>query len=162
MKPFHVKSLALLAALLFAAPAVAQVQTQQSGTMINAAVLVSSTGPAVNATQATGTVTITPPAGQFVYFTAIYVAACGDGTASTSSIQQNFTTTNLSGLTIETSYLSAATITTNAGASQCDRVPMPFSVPLKSAAAGTAVTIVPPAQAAHMSFPIVAMYYFAP
>jgi hypothetical protein len=134
----------------------------QSATRSDAATGVSSTAPAVNATVATGTVTITPPAGQFVYFTGIYVAACGDGTASTSSIQQNFTTTNLGGLTIETSYLSAATITTNAGASQCDPVTLPFAVPLKSAASGGVVTIVPPAQAAHMSFPIIATFYFAP
>ena len=154
--------LSVLALLALSAAAQAQVAIQQSGTMLNAATSVASTAPAVNATQAAGTVTITPPAGQYVYFTGIYVAACGDGTASQSSIQQNFTTTNLGSLTIETSYISAATITSNPGASQCDRVTLPFAVPLKSAVAGTAVTIVPPAQAAHMSFPIVATYYVAP
>jgi hypothetical protein len=153
-------SLLTLAALCGVANA--QVVTQTSPSRADSGVLVSSTAPAVNATVATGTVTITPPAGQYVHFTGINVAACGDGTASTSSIQQNFTTTNLSSLTIETSYLSAATITSNAGASQCDRVVLPFTTPLRSAAAGTAVTIVPPAQAAHMSFPIIATYYFAP
>jgi hypothetical protein len=140
------------------APPVAQTSTRS-----DAATGVSSTAPAVNATQATGTVTITPPAGQFVYFTGIYVAACGDGTASTSSIQQNFTTTNLSGLTIQTSMLAFAATTAIANSiSSCDRVSMPFATPLKSAASGGTVTIVPPAQAAHMSFPIIATYYFAP
>jgi hypothetical protein len=135
---------------------------QQTGQRADAATLVSSTAPAVNATQATGTVTITPPAGQYVYFTGIYVAACGDGTASTSSVQQNFTTTNLSGLTIQTSMLAYAATTAIANnISSCDRVTLPFSVPLKSAAPGGVVTIVPPAQAAHMTFPIIATYYFS-
>jgi hypothetical protein len=149
--------LCLAGAAFAQAPPVAQTATRQ-----DAATVVCSTAPAVNATAATGTCTVVPPAGQFLYLVALYVAACGDGTASTSSIQQNFTTTNLNGLVIETSYLSAATIATNPGASQCDRVSMPFATPLKSAAAGSTVTIVPPAQAAHMSFPIVALGYFAP
>jgi hypothetical protein len=137
-------------------------QVQQNAQMLNAATLSSSTAPAVNATQAAGTLTITPPSGQYVYFTGIYVAACGDGTASITSVQQNFTTTNLNSLTIETSWISGSTITTAPGASLCDRVTLPFATPLKSAAAGTAVTIVPPAQAAHLSFPIVVTYYFSP
>ena len=155
-----------LAALCLAGPAFAQnvaPQVQQSSTMLNAANQVASTAAAVNATQAAGTVTITPPAGQFVYVTGLYVAACADGTVSVSSVQQNFTTTGFSGtLSIETSYISAATITSNPGAIQCDRVTLPFSVPLKSATAGTAITVVPPAQAAHMSFPIIVTYYTAP
>jgi hypothetical protein len=147
---------------LWLSDAAAQVQVQNTGTMLNAATLVSSTAPAVNATQAAGTVTITPPSGQYVYFTGIYVAACGDGTASTSSVQQNFTSTNLSGLTIQTSMLAFAATTAIANnISSCDRVSLPFATPLRSAAAGTAVTIVPPAQAAHMSFPIITTYYFA-
>jgi hypothetical protein len=154
--------LSALALLALGSVASAQVIVQPSATKLDAAILVSSTAPAVNATVATGTVTITPPAGQYVYFTGIYVAACGDGTASTSSVQQAFTSTNLSGLTVQTSYLSAATISTNPGSSQCDRVTLPFATPLKSAAPGTAVTLVPPAQAAHMSFPIITTYYFAP
>jgi hypothetical protein len=117
-------------------------QVQQNPTMLNAANNVASTAPAVNATQSAGTVTITPPAGQYVYVTGLYVAACGDGTASTSSIQQNFTTTNLGTFSIETSWLSAATITSNAGNSMCDRVTLPFSVPVKSQAAGTAVMLI--------------------
>lgn len=154
-------SLAALVALCGAASA--QVVVTSSPSRPDAAVLVSSTAPAVNATQAAGTVTITPPSGQFVYFTGIYVAACSDGTASTSSVQQNFTTTTLSGLTIQTSMLAYAATTAIANSiSSCDRVPLPFATPLKSATAGTAVTIVPPAQAAHMSFPIIATYYYAP
>jgi hypothetical protein len=138
-------------------------QIQQNGTMLNAANNVASTAPAVNATQAAGTVTITPPAGQYVYVTGLYVAACGDGTASTSSVQQNFTTTNLGTFSIQTSMLAYAATTAIANnISSCDRVSIPFSVPVKSSAAGTAVTVVPPAQAAHMTFPIIVTYYTAP
>jgi hypothetical protein len=141
----------------------AQVIVQPTASRLDAAVLISSTAPAVNATVATGTVTITPPPGQFVYFTSLYVAACSDGTASTSSVQQNFTTTNMNSLTIQTSMLAYAATTAIANSiSSCDRVALSFAAPVKSAAAGTAVTIVPPAQAAHMSFPIIATYYYAP
>jgi hypothetical protein len=155
------KFLLLCAALLWASVASAQVSVQHSPTHLDAATLIASTAPAVNATQATGTVTITPPNGQYVYFTGIYVAACGDGTASTSSVQQSFTTTNLSGLTIQTSMLAYAATTAIANSiSSCDRVSLPFATPIRSAAQGTAVTIVPPAQAAHMSFPIIAIYYY--
>ena len=135
----------------------------QSATRSDAATGVSSTAPAVNATVANGTVTITPPAGQFVYFTGIYVAACSNGTASASSIQQNFTTTNLNGLTIQTSVLAYAATTAIANSiSSCDRVSLPFATPVKSAASGGVVTIVPPAQNANFSYPIIATYYFAP
>jgi len=139
------------------APPVAQIATRG-----DAATGVCALATAVDATQAAGTCTITPPAGQYAYFTGIYVAACGDGTASQSDIQLNFTTTNLNGFVVETSFISGSTITTAPGASLCDRVSMPFATPLKSAAPGGVVTIVPHAQTAHVSFPIVALYYFAP
>ena len=142
--------------------AMAQASVQQSPTRLDAAQGVCAIAAAVNATQAAGTCTITPPAGQYVYFTTIQVAACSDGTASTSSVQQNFTTTNMGGLVAETSFITGSTITTNAGDARCDRVAIIKGTPLKSAAPGTAVTIVPPAQAAHYSFPIIAEYYFAP
>jgi hypothetical protein len=149
--------------LAFASAAFAQAPpVVQQASRLDVATGVCSTAPAINATQAVGTCTITPPAGQFVYFTGIYVANCADGTASMSAVQQNFTTTNLASLTIGTATISGSTITTAPGASLCDQVSLPFATPLKSAAAGTAVTIVPPAQNAHASFPIVATYYFAP
>jgi hypothetical protein len=148
----------------FAAAASAQAPpVAQSATRGDAATGVCATAPAVNATVATGTCTITPPAGQFVYFTGIYVAACGNGVASATSIQQNFTTTNLGGLTMETSVLAfAATTAISNHISSCDRVSLPFSTPLKSAASGGVVTIVPPAQNANFSYPIIATFYFAP
>ncbi len=158
-----------LAAFLFA-PALGFAQQATGGATVSqqaqhydAATNVSATATAVNATQAAGTVTITPPSGQYVYFTSLLAGACQDGTASISGIQLNFTSTNLSGWTEETSTLSAATITTNPFVNMCAWGPntIAFS-PLRSATPGVAVTIVPPAQTAHMSFPIIATYYFSP
>jgi hypothetical protein len=154
--------LSLLALGLLALPASAQVAVQQSGQHLDAATGVCALAGAVNSTQAAGTCTITPPGGQFVYFTYMQVGQCQDGTASISGIQLNFTSTNLNSWVQETSFLSAATITTNAGTNLCAYVGGPLSFPLKSAAAGTAVTIVPPAQTAHVSFPMVMHYYFGP
>jgi hypothetical protein len=158
---------AILCVVAFSVPLRAQfappgtVPIQQVPSRADASTGVCATAPAINATQATGTCTITPPGGQFVYFNFISVGACQDGTASVSSIQQNFTTTNLGGLTYETSTISyAATTATSAPVNACAWTGGALTAPLKSAQAGTAVTIVPPAQAAHVSFPIVAQYYF--
>jgi hypothetical protein len=151
----------LLLALL-AGPALAQTTVNQSPSRFDAATGVCALAGAVNATQAAGTCTITPPSGQYVYFTYMQVGQCQDGTASISGIQLNFTSTNLNGWVQETSVLSAATITTNAGTNLCAYVGGAKATPLRSAAPGTAVTIVPPAQTAHVSFPILMEYYFAP
>lgn len=157
--------LAASAAVFVSAPAFAQqaqgTQTYTNGSRLDASTTLCSLAGAVNATQAAGTCTITPPNGQRIYITSIYIANCQDGTASTSTIQANFTTTNLGGLVMETSYLSAATITTNPGVSLCDRQPMNMVTPLASAQPGVAVTIVPPTQNAHASFPITVLGYFA-
>jgi hypothetical protein len=151
-------AIALTASLAFAQ----QAPVQQAPTRLDASTGVCALAGAVNSTQAAGTCTITPPAGQYVYFNYLQVGACQDGTASISGIQLNFTSTNLNGWTQETSTLSAATITTNPFVNLCAYVGGSLTAPLKSAAAGTAVTLVPPAQTAHMSFPIVAHFYFAP
>lgn len=134
---------------------------QQDPTRLDAGGALCSLATAVNATQAAGTCTITPAASQFVYITSILVGQCQDGTASISGIQLNFTTTNLNGLVLETSVLSAATIATNPGTNLCAYTVLPLAAPIKSAAAGTAVTVVPPVQTAHVSFPITVIGYFA-
>jgi hypothetical protein len=151
-------ALAFSAGLAFAQ----QAPVQQAPTRLDASTGVCALAGAVNQTQAAGTCTVTPPAGQYVYFNYMQVGACQDGTASISGIQLNFTSTNLNGWVQETSTLSAATITTNPFVNLCAYVGGALTAPLKSAAAGTAVTIVPPAQTAHMSFPINLNYYFAP
>ncbi len=152
-------SLALAGSALAQATAPPVQQTQQR---LDAATGVCALAGAVNSTQAAGTCTITPPAGQYVYFTYMDVAQCQDGTASISGIQLNFTSTNLNGWVVETSVLSAATITTNAGTNLCAHGGGgALTTPLRSAVAGTAVTIVPPAQTAHVSFPMLMEYYFS-
>lgn len=146
-------------------PAAAQTippPVQQSQQRLDAATGVCALAGAVNSTQAAGTCTITPPAGQYVYFTYMQVGQCQDGTASISGIQLNFTSSNLNGWVQETSVLSAATITTNAGTNLCAYVGGAQTTPLRSAVAGLAVTIVPPAQTAHVSFPVLVEYYFSP
>ncbi len=156
-------ALAFLLALAMVGAAFAQsAPVQQNSQRLDASTGTCSLATAVNATQAAGTCTITPPAGMYVYFNYLAVGACQDGTASISGIQLNFTSTNLSGWVAETSTLSAATITTNPGTNLCAYQGGALTAPLKSAAPGVAVTIVPPAQTAHMSFPIIASYYFAP
>jgi hypothetical protein len=155
-------SFAFASPVAFAQQVGSPAPVQQNQSRLDASTGVCALGPAVNATQAAGTCTITPPAGQYVYFNYMQVAACQDGTASISGIQLNFTSTNLGGWVVETSTLSAATIATNPFANLCAYSGGALTAPLKSAAAGTAVTVVPPAQTAHMSFAMNLQYYFAP
>lgn len=157
-------AIALLSAGIIAAHSIGVTNpapVQQDATHLDSGTTLCSLAGAINATQAAGTCTITPPAGNYVYITALIIGQCQDGTVSVSGIQQNFTTTNLGGLVLETSFLSAATITTNPGTNLCGFVQLPLSTPLKSAAAGTVVTVVPPTQAAHASYPITVVGYFA-
>jgi len=154
--------LAFLLALLPAAAFAQSAPVQQQSQRLDASVGTCAIATAVGATQANDTCTITPPAGQYVYINYLSVGACQDGTASISGIQLNFTSTNLSGWVAETSTLSAATITTNPGVNLCAYQGGALTAPLKSAAPGVAVTIVGPASTPHMSFPIIASYYFSP
>ncbi|MFZ1965034.1 MAG: hypothetical protein WAU78_16495 [Roseiarcus sp.] len=135
---------------------------QQDPTRLDAGTVLCSNVEAVNATQAAGTCTITPPQGYYVYITYYDISMCGDGTASQSPIQLNYTTANLNGLTFQFSQISGSTITTNAWANLCDRRTGPGPTPIKSAAPGTAVVITPPAQTAHVTFNTTVFGYFAP
>ena len=150
------KSLAVAAlALLVAAPAYAQVaqQVTQSSTRLDAGTGLY--GPAtgatacatVNTTAANNTVTITPPAGQYVYITGISI----DITADTTGLSglATMSTTNITGSPI----WSLATIVPTAGANGTFRqIHETFSTPLRSTAPGTAVTFVPSAQSNHVIF----------
>jgi hypothetical protein len=151
---FHVKSLALLAALFFAAPAVAQVQVQSSATHIDAATQVCSFAASPVAVNQQETVTCTPAAGQFVYITGLSFDVCTDGTG-TAANQVTWTSTNLTGAPVW-SFSIAAT------ASICQHFSEPLSTPLKSTAAGTAVTLVSPAAATHNSYHARVYAYSAP
>lgn len=140
--------------LLWAGPAYAQAPTlvQQSPTALNACTPINATA-AVNTA---ATVTLTPPAGQYVYVCGIDVSASNDNTA-TANTNASFTSTNLgpSGNTWAWKYSFAATA--SLGISQA----FYFAIPLKSTTPGTAVTVVGPA-VAHTMDSINVYYYYAP
>ena len=149
-----VMSLALSGAALaqnFVAPPVQQSATKADASTVMCTISGSSAEPVVNVQS---TSTCTPPAGQYVYVTGISFDVCTDGTG-TAANQVNWTTTNLTGSPIY-SFSIAAT------ASICQHWSEPLSTPLKSTAAGTAVTFVSPAAAAHNSYVARVYAYYAP
>lgn len=99
------------------------------------------------------TVTITPPSGQYVYICGIDVASSQNAT-STVNTNLQYTSTNLGGWSWK--YSLAATV--NIAITQA----FYFNNPVKSAAAGTAVTVVSPGATANTAFNINVYYYFAP
>lgn len=139
---------------LCATPALAQVQFQPSGTKLDAATTVCPFAASPVAVNQQETVTCTPPAGQFVYITGISFDVCTNGTG-TAANQVTWTSTNLTGAPIW-SFSIAAT------ASICQHWSEPLTTPLKSTAAGTAVTLVSPAAAANNSYHARVYAYFAP
>lgn len=152
-------------AFFAAAAAQAQVATQvtQTGSMLNATafnqtIANGATGcAAVNTTAANGTVTITPPAGQFVYITNVSIDIVSDVTGNTQVATMS--TTNISGSPI----WSLATIApTASSAGQFRQISETYATPLKSTAAGTAVTFVPSAQTNHVIFCTRVAGFFAP
>lgn len=152
MKNFLSK-LSLVAALGFlclAAPAVhAQTITQQINSHADAAQFVST-----SATTAT-TITITPPAGQSVYVTGVEITNCAGASAVSAAAVTSITTTNLGG--------ASWTLGSGVSAGLCQPSPSAgtFGLPLKSAAPGTAVTIVLPSFATNQTVRVSAYYYFA-
>ena len=103
----------------------------------------------VSATSPSATITITPPAGQYVYLTAILLQRSSDATGVTEV--PTIATTNISSNGGATgAVLSAAMTLSTVGATNTGAV-IPFGIGgLKSAAPGVAVTFVPSgAQATH-------------
>jgi hypothetical protein len=153
IRPF----LGLLALALLCLPAAAQVTVQPSAQKLDASTTVctitysSGTTFAVNLQT---TATCTPPAGQFVYITGLSFDVCTNGTG-TAANQVNFTSTNLTGSPFWTFSVAAT-------ASICQHWQEPLSTPLKSTAAGTAVTIVSPAAATNNSYMVRVYAYYAP
>ena len=161
------KSLAvagLLAVLAFGS-AYAQVaqQTTQTATRLDAGTGLF--GPAtgatacstVNTSAANNTVTITPPAGQYVYITGFYLDLTADTTGLTGVATMS--TTNITGGPI----WSLATVVPTAGENGTFRqIAETFNPPLRSTAPGTAVTFVPSAQSNHVIYCTRVAAYFAP
>src|SRR5512146_488752 len=140
-------AIALVAALgsPFALAQVAQQVTQSTQRLDAATFLQAPAGGAtacatVNSSVANNTVTITPPAGQYVYITGVFVDITADTTGTTQVTTLN--TTNLTGAP----HWSLATIVPTAGANGTFRqIAETYSTPLKSAAPGVAVTFAPSA-----------------
>lgn len=152
MRLLKISALAL--ALAFPSLADAQVQVQPSAQKLDAATTVCPFAASPVAVNQQETVTCTPPAGQFVYITGISFDVCTNGTG-TAANQVTFTSTNLTGSPVW-SFSIAAT------ASICQHWSEPLTTPLKSTAAGTAVTIVSPAAATNNSYHARVYAYFGP
>lgn len=149
------RNLLAVAALLAAiCPVAAQVAVQPSATKLDAATAVCTFAASPVAVNQQETVTCTPPGGQFVYITGISFDVCTNGTGSAAN-QVTWTTTNLTGAPVF-SFSIAAT------ASICQHWSEPLTTPLKSTAAGTAVTFVSPAAATNNSYHARVYAYFAP
>jgi hypothetical protein len=154
----NAKLFGALLALLLALPGLASAQNavpqvQQNGTMLNAATLACSYSAAFAVNQQE-TTTCTPNAGQFVYITAIAFDVCTNGTGSATT-PTTFTTTNLPGAPTF-GFAIAAT------AEICQHWQIPFATPLKSNAAGTAVTVVSPAAATNNAYQATVFGYSSP
>lgn len=143
---FSLLLLPLLSGLAFG-----QARTQQDPTRLDVATAVAVTGTAVN-NQYTATITV--PAGQYAYITAISFDVCTNGTG-TAANQVTFTSTNLSGSPVWPFSVAAT-------ASICQHWTDVIPGGYKSAAAGTNVTIVTPAAAANNSYTVRAYYYLSP
>jgi len=155
----------ILVVLLVSIAAAGQAPTavQQAGARNDAATFLQ--GPAggatscatVNTTAALNTVTITPPAGNYVYITGVYIDITADVTGVTQVA--TLSTTNLSG----GPFWSLATVVPTAGANGTMRqIAEVFPTALKSTVPGTAVTFVPSAQTNHAIFCARVAGYFAP
>lgn len=139
----------LLASLFLASGAYAQTTVQQALPMLNAATGLygqangATSCNAVSQTAAQDTVTVTPPAGQFVYVTMVAIQNYTDATGATQV--GTISSTNLTGAPF---WSQATTLNTTAGMQ-----PMlveTYPTALKSTVPGTAVTFVPSAtQSAH-------------
>lgn len=156
-----VSALALLPSL-----AHAQAVTQQAATRLDSATFMASTpapGTAcatVNTTAANGTVTITPPGGQFVYITGVYIDITADITGLTSVAVDTWAGLNNPNGTAP--VYSLATIVPTSGANGTFRqIAEVYSPPLKSASAGASVTLTPSAQSNHVIFCPRVLGYFA-
>lgn len=145
--------LGLIALLALTGPVSAQTLIQQSPTMLSACNQIANAGATI-AVATAQTVTITPPAGQYVYLCGLDYSICQNATGAAIS-NATITTTGLPG-NPKYQYSLVATVdactTTQA---------YYFGLPLKSNAAGTAVTIVAASQT-QASATINAYYFTAP
>lgn len=133
----------------FAPPAEAQSSVQQSAAMLNAATFLQgptggrTTCSTSQDTVANLTVTITPPAGNYVYITGVNFTGLANATGATSTTV--WSTTNLTG---SPAFLTPFTATAAANPSSVMSISDSYPTGLRSTVAGTAVTFVPQATSA--------------
>ena len=152
---------------LLAAPQVIEAQTAagttvtQSGYKADAATFfVANTRTSCTTTQdsvANLTLTITPPAGNYVYLTGLYFEVAPNATASTSNTL--WTASNLTG---SPQWLTGTTTAAAANPSYQYNISEVYPTGLRSTVAGTAVTIVPSATTASAFICVKAVGYFNP
>lgn len=108
------------------------------------------------------TITITPPAGNYVYLTGLYFEGLANATGATSTTV--WSSTNLTGANnaIAPAWLTPFTTTAAANPSSAFYVSEVYPTGLKSTVAGTAVTIVPQATSASAFLCAHAVGYFNP
>lgn len=139
--------------LLSPTPAIGQASVQQSAARLDASTLYTTS------TTSAATITITPPAAQFIYVTGVEITNCAGSAAVTAAAVTTVTTTGLgSGTTPVWTVGSGAT----AGLCQPSPVNASFSSPMKSNTAGSNVTFVLPTFATNQTLRVSVIYYTAP
>lgn len=128
-----------------------QAPIQQTATMLNACTTIAVAQPAISAA---GTATATPPAGQYLYLCGLDYQACASGAAPAATVNIFFTTTGLPGL-------PRYQLDVPATAGVCQTGAFYFEFPLKSTAAGAAVTFVSPSLITNVQFNLNLYGYFA-
>lgn len=103
------------------------------------------------------TVTITPPAGQYVYVCGIDFQYCASGSAPTAT---NNVLTTTTGFASNPKWGLSVPVTVNV--CYASGGPFYWPIPLKSANPGTAITVVSPAAITNVTFNINVTGYFAP
>ena len=156
-----------LGAGLLAAPVQVDAQSAQGTTVTQSAskadaatFFVANTRTNCTTTQETVanlTLTITPPSGNYVYLTGLYIQVQPNATASTSNTL--WTSTNLTG---SPQWLTGTTTAAAANPSVPYTVAEVYPTALKSTVAGTAVTIVPSATTASAFICAKVVGYFNP
>jgi len=151
--PWLVVSLILAIVALTIGPVPAQVPgtlTQQSPSLLDGCTA------AANSATSAATITITPPAGQYVYLCGVAIENCAGPAAVAPTNPASITTTNLAGS-------PRWFVGTGVTAGLCQPSAGTFwPRTLKSAVAGTAVTFVLPTFAANQVINATVFYYFAP
>jgi hypothetical protein len=152
-----------LGAGLLVPQAGAQVQIQQTGTKADAATFFSqsaggrTTCSTTQDTVANETITITPPAGNYVYLTGVYIEVAANATAASSATL--WTSTNLTGSPTWLANVTASSASVPSGEYVISEM---YPTGLRSQVAGTAVTILPTATSASTFQCAHAVGYFSP